>query len=180
MTILSPIVGGHLTFEKVTFSPSQTGHKELLGIHPWNEINCIPAIWIPNHPVQNLCPETWKPTSAARYQISQKNGSNYTAVWWWFQLNWMFHIRKSNEIIYIYNTLNFRGKNTFETSRLMQAFSHLKGVQASMIASQNSTEIWENINGTNPPHTTRCQALSTAGADTAFVNICGTKRASLP
>ncbi len=27
-----PLVGGHLTFERVTFSPSQKGHKELPGI----------------------------------------------------------------------------------------------------------------------------------------------------
>ena len=31
VTFLSPIVGGHLTFEGVTFSPSQKGHKELPG-----------------------------------------------------------------------------------------------------------------------------------------------------
>ena len=31
VTFLSPIVGDHLTFERVTFSPSQRGHKDLPG-----------------------------------------------------------------------------------------------------------------------------------------------------
>ena len=124
------------------FTIPKRSPAELLGIHPWNEINSIPAIWIQNH-VQNLCPDTWNPASAARYQISQGRGA--TTLLFDGGVNSIECYLLGSQVR-LYKTLNFRDKNTFETSRLMQAFSHLKGFQSSMIASQNSL----HINGTNP------------------------------
>ena len=53
MTFSSPIVGGHLTFERVR-QPSQKGHTELLGSSEWIFKGWDAAMWIQSQ-AQHTC-----------------------------------------------------------------------------------------------------------------------------